>query len=64
MILNKKKRIQRTFINAKMIKEEGEEWSFNEGCLSIPDVREDVYRNPQLQLNTVRILYKTEVLTD
>jgi peptide deformylase len=24
----------------KMIKEEGEEWSFNEGCLSIPDVRE------------------------
>jgi peptide deformylase len=26
-----------------MLKEEGEEWCF-EGCLSIPDVREDVYR--------------------
>ena len=37
---------KRTFINAKILKEEGEEWSFNEGCLSIPDVREDVYRNP------------------
>lgn len=36
---------KRTFINAKMIKEEGEEWGFNEGCLSIPEVREDVYRN-------------------
>ena len=37
---------KKTFINAKMIKEEGPEWTFNEGCLSIPDVREDVYRNP------------------
>jgi peptide deformylase len=33
-----------------MIKEEGEEWSFNEGCLSIPDVREDVYRNPTITI--------------
>ena len=41
---------KRTFINAKMIKEEGEEWSFNEGCLSIPDVREDVYRNPTITI--------------
>jgi excinuclease ABC subunit A len=27
-----------------MLKEEGEEWGFNEGCLSIPEVREDVFR--------------------
>lgn len=39
------KNFKRTFINAKMLKEEGEEWGFNEGCLSIPEVREDVYRN-------------------
>ena len=39
------KGFKRTFINAKMLKEEGEEWGFNEGCLSIPDVREDVFRN-------------------
>ena len=34
---------KRVFINAKIIKEEGDEWAFNEGCLSIPDVREDVF---------------------
>ena len=28
--------------------ESGEEWAFNEGCLSIPDVREDVKRKEQL----------------
>jgi peptide deformylase len=44
------KSFKRTFINAKMIKEEGEEWGFNEGCLSIPEVREDVYRNETITL--------------
>lgn len=39
-----------TFINPKMLKEEGEEWGFNEGCLSIPDVREDVYRNERITI--------------
>jgi len=33
-----------------MIKEEGEEWGFNEGCLSIPDVREDVYRHRNITI--------------
>lgn len=37
---------KKVFINARILKEEGEEWSFNEGCLSIPGVREDVYRKP------------------
>ncbi|WP_298550681.1 peptide deformylase [uncultured Algibacter sp.] len=37
---------KRVFINAKIIEEEGDEWAFNEGCLSIPDVREDVFRKP------------------
>jgi peptide deformylase len=41
---------RRTFINAKMINEEGEEWGFNEGCLSIPEVREDVYRNETITI--------------
>jgi peptide deformylase len=44
------KGFKRTFINAKMLKEEGEEWSFNEGCLSIPEVREDVYRHERITL--------------
>ncbi|MFD0991205.1 peptide deformylase [Mariniflexile jejuense] len=37
---------KRVFINAKILNEEGSEWAFNEGCLSIPDVREDVFRKP------------------
>ena len=40
------KNLRKTFINAKITKEEGEEWAFNEGCLSIPNVREDVMRKP------------------
>lgn len=44
------KGFKKTFINAKMLKEEGEEWSFNEGCLSIPDVREDVFRKEKITI--------------
>ncbi len=35
---------KQTFINPKILDEEGDDWAFNEGCLSIPDVREDVFR--------------------
>ena len=34
----------KVFINAKILKEEGEEWAFNEGCLSIPKINEDIFR--------------------
>ena len=44
------KGFKQTFINAKMIVEEGDEWAFNEGCLSIPDVREDVIRNEKITI--------------
>ena len=40
------KTFRKTFINAKITKEEGDEWAFNEGCLSIPNVREEVMRKP------------------
>ncbi len=39
---------KRVFINAQIIEESGYEWAFNEGCLSIPDVREDVFRQPEI----------------
>jgi len=57
------KHFKRTFINAKMLKEEGEEWSFNEGCLSIPEVREDVYRNEKITIQYCDedFTFKTEV---
>lgn len=38
------KDFRKVFINAQILEESGEEWKFNEGCLSIPDVREDVKR--------------------
>ncbi|MFL9844332.1 peptide deformylase [Flavobacterium rhizosphaerae] len=41
---------KKAFINAVITKEEGEEWCFNEGCLSIPDVREDVYRKEKITI--------------
>ena len=46
---------KKTFINAEILEESGDEWAFNEGCLSIPDVREDVFRQP-----TVTIKYQDE----
>ncbi|WP_228851007.1 peptide deformylase [Aegicerativicinus sediminis] len=42
------KNFKQVFINAEILDEEGEEWVFNEGCLSIPDVREDVFRQPKI----------------
>ena len=36
--------IKKVFINPTILEEQGEEWSFNEGCLSIPDIREEVIR--------------------
>ncbi|OUS02762.1 peptide deformylase [Flavobacteriales bacterium 33_180_T64] len=44
------KNFQRIFINAEILEEEGDEWAFNEGCLSIPDVREDVFRQPKITI--------------
>lgn len=41
---------RKVFINAKITNEEGEEWAFNEGCLSIPGVREDVMRKPNITI--------------
>lgn len=41
---------KRVFINARVVEENGDEWSFNEGCLSIPDVNEDVFRQKTITL--------------
>lgn len=36
--------IKEVFINARLIEHNGKEWPYNEGCLSIPKIREDIYR--------------------
>jgi len=38
------------FINPEITNEEGEEWAFEEGCLSIPEVREEVFRQETLTI--------------
>jgi peptide deformylase len=44
---------KRIFINAHITEEEGEEWLFNEGCLSFPTLREDVMRKPKIHIKYV-----------
>lgn len=44
---------RRVIINGKIIEEHGKEWAFNEGCLSIPKIREDVMRKPNLTIQYV-----------
>lgn len=46
---------RKVFINPIIIEESGNEWSFNEGCLSIPKIREDIDRK-----DTIRIEYYDE----
>lgn len=46
----KVKDFKEVFINAEIINSEGEEWAFQEGCLSIPNIREDVYREPSIRI--------------
>jgi len=45
------KGLKKAFINARILEEKGEEWPFNEGCLSIPDIREDVHRQQTVHLS-------------
>jgi peptide deformylase len=47
---DKEEGIQEVFINAEIIEESGKEWAFEEGCLSIPGIREDVYRQPVVKI--------------
>ncbi|GAL77973.1 peptide deformylase [Algibacter lectus] len=54
---------KRVFINPKITKEEGEEWAFNEGCLSIPDVREDVFRKPVITIEYLDENFKAHTET-
>src|SRR6476469_4211120 len=47
--------IKQAFINAHVIEEHGDDWSYNEGCLSIPKIREDILRAEE-----VKIAYQDE----
>ncbi|CAG0991748.1 Peptide deformylase [Flavobacteriales bacterium] len=44
------KNFKKVFINPIILEEKGQEWKFNEGCLSIPGIREDVSRKPTITI--------------
>ncbi len=43
--------VKKVLINAQIESLEGEEWAYNEGCLSIPKIREDVFRAETVTLS-------------
>jgi peptide deformylase len=49
---------KRVIINAEIIEEDGDDWIFNEGCLSIPNINEDVSRQ-----DTIKVSYLDENFT-
>jgi peptide deformylase len=45
------KNFKKVFINPQVIEEAGELWSYSEGCLSIPDIREDINRKEEITIS-------------
>ncbi|WP_420580183.1 peptide deformylase [Reichenbachiella sp.] len=42
---------KKVFINPEIVWEEGDKWNFEEGCLSIPGIREEISRHAKLRIN-------------
>jgi peptide deformylase len=42
--------VKQVFINAHIVEEAGNDWPYNEGCLSIPKIREDIYRAEEVTI--------------
>jgi peptide deformylase len=55
--------IRQVFINAHVVAVDGEEWSYNEGCLSIPKIREDISRNEEVTLEFVDEHFESHTVT-
>ncbi len=51
------------FINAQIITLDGAKWSYNEGCLSIPKIREDITRNEGVTLQFMDEKFETKIQT-
>jgi len=57
------KNFNKIFINPKILSEEGNDWAFNEGCLSIPNINEDVLRKDTLTIEYLDENFKKHVET-
>lgn len=55
--------IKAVFINAHIVELEGDEWPYNEGCLSIPKIREDIYRPETVTLQFRDHNFESHIMT-
>ena len=53
---------KKIFINPKIISEDGNLWDFNEGCLSIPDIREDVKREDEIEIHYLNEKFESKTI--
>lgn len=57
------KGIKAVFINPKVISKTGDLWAYNEGCLSIPKVREDIKREEEVEIEYYDMNFEKQVGT-
>lgn len=55
--------IKRAFINAHVVQLQGAEWPYNEGCLSIPEIREDILRPYEITLKYMDETFQEHIET-
>ena len=52
---------KKVFINPEILEEAGDEWAFEEGCLSIPGIRADVYRPERIKIKYVDLNWQEHI---
>lgn len=57
------KDFKKVFINPTILEESGEKWDFTEGCLSIPNIREDVSRKEEITVHFWDDQFNEQTLT-
>jgi peptide deformylase len=55
--------VKQVFINPRVVSLEGEKWAYNEGCLSIPKIREDVLREEQVTISFMDEFFQAHLKT-
>jgi peptide deformylase len=55
--------IKQVFINPRVVGLEGEKWAYNEGCLSIPKIREDVLREERVTISFLDEFFQSHIKT-
>jgi len=55
--------IREVFINARVLEVDGKEWPYNEGCLSIPKIHEDVVRKEKVTISYLNENFEPQVKT-